>query len=166
MSQLQQINPLQNIIEKMVTTLGDIIVDKSIPNARRATVVVKPEGLERAAQFLKNEGFDVVASVSGVDYIKEKKFAVVYHLLSRTKPELKSVVFALKTYIDRDKPEVTTLVHIWESALYHERETHEMYGIVFKGHPNLGPLLLEDWAGPPPLRKDYGVRREEQWEVA
>lgn len=166
MSQTQQTTPLQNIIDRIVKELNGIVIEKFIPNPRRATITVKPEGIERAAQLLKNEGFDVVASVSGVDYIKEKKFAVVYHLLSRTKPELKSVVVALKTYIDRDKPEVPTLTNIWESALYHERETHEMYGIVFKGHPNLGPLLLEDWAGPPPLRKDYGVRREEQWEIA
>ncbi|MGB9728944.1 MAG: NADH-quinone oxidoreductase subunit C [Thermoprotei archaeon] len=166
MSQAQQITLLQNIIEKITNELKDIVIEKSIPNPKRATITVKAEGIEKAAQLLKNEGFDVVASVSGVDYIKEKRFAVVYHLLSRTKPQLKSAVVALKTYINRDKPEVPTLVNVWESALYHERETHEMYGIIFKGHPNLGPLLLEDWNGPPPLRKDYGVRREEQWEIA
>jgi NAD(P)H-quinone oxidoreductase subunit J len=61
----------------------------------------------------------------------------------------------LKVFLDRAKPEVPSVYWIWRAADWQERETYDMYGIVFNGHPNLKRLLMpEDWRGWP-LRKDY-----------
>jgi len=46
-----------------------------------------------------------------------------------------------------------------ENAQIHEREAYEMFGVVFKGNPDLSPLFLEDWKGPPPFRKDFNWRK-------
>ena len=58
--------------------------------------------------------------------------------------------------MERESPKVPSLTDVWTGADYHERETFEMLGIVFEGHPDLRRLLLpEDWNDIPPLRKDY-----------
>ncbi|MGB9659795.1 MAG: NADH-quinone oxidoreductase subunit C, partial [Nitrososphaerales archaeon] len=93
-----------------------------------------------------------IASVSGVDYIDMNEFEVIYNVWSIDK----KVLIGLRTKIPRDNPTLKSLIGVWEGALYHERETWEMFGIKFEGHPNLSLLLLpEDWDGPPPLRKDF-----------
>ena len=77
---------------------------------------------------------------------------VIYHL--RSSPHHHSIV--LKAQIeDRENPKVDTVSDIWRTAEFHERETYDFFGIVFKDHPDLRRIFLEDdWVGFP-LRKDY-----------
>ncbi len=124
------------------------------------TASISVENLKKAAQLLFNLGFDHVVSVEGVDWIKDNEIEVAYHAASY-EPELHGVIVKLSTRVPRDKPELETLIDVWPSALYPERETWEMLGVVFKGHPELKRLLLPpDYQGPPPLRKDYKVPEE------
>jgi NADH-quinone oxidoreductase subunit C len=90
-----------------------------------------------------------------VDYIGEDEFELIYHLWSHGERRR----LMLNTRIARDKATIDTLSPIWSSAHMHERENHEMFGIQFEGHTDLSPLLLEDWEGLPPLRKDFDSRK-------
>ena len=76
---------------------------------------------------------------------------MVYHLTSTSHRQ--TVVFKVK--LDRTQPEVDTVCDIWRTAEFHEREVFELFGVDFKGHPDLRKLILpDDWQGFP-LRKDY-----------
>jgi NADH-quinone oxidoreductase subunit C len=124
----------------------------------RMSVVVPSEFVREAAARLQGLGFDHAVAVSGVDYPSEKRIEVVYLLSSYSRDDLKHVVLSLKVQLDRENPSMPSLTSVWESANLFERETYEMFGVNFDGHPNLQKLLLQDnWDGPPPLRKDLKI---------
>lgn len=101
-------------------------------------------------------GFDVLLSVTAVDWMDERdeRFEVVYHLLS-TRNALR---LRVKIAVPEEEPEVESLVWLWDSANFLERETWDMYGIRFKGHPDLRRILMYDEFTGHPLRKDYPVQ--------
>jgi NADH-quinone oxidoreductase subunit C len=101
---------------------------------------------------------DYLRCLSGVDYITELE--VVYHLYSFS---LKHTI-AIKVRCPYSDPHVPTVSHIWKAANWHERETLEMYGIVFDGHPDLRPLLTEEGLGYYPLRKSHPLAEIEEWQ--
>jgi NADH-quinone oxidoreductase subunit C len=123
---------------------------------KRFKVTVSPETITEAALFLRDElGFDHILAVSGTDYIAKKEIEVIYFVASLRAGQ-EDLVVALAERMGRDAPVVPTLVRVWPGAEYHERETFEMLGVKFDGHPDLrGILLPEDWNDIPPLRKDY-----------
>jgi NADH-quinone oxidoreductase subunit C len=124
----------------------------------RMSAVVPGEFVREAAARLQGLGFDHTIAVSGVDYPSEKRIEVVYLLSSYSRDDLKHVVLSLKVQLDRENPSMPSLTSVWESANFFERETYEMFGVNFDGHPNLQKLLLQDnWDGPPPLRKDLKI---------
>lgn len=110
-----------------------------------------PEQVVAAAQVLDAAGYCLEA-VTGVDWIKEEQMEVVYDY-NRTDGQLCRV--AVRTRVPRSAPEVPTISHIFPGANWHERETHEFFGIVFQGHPYLVPLLLPEDADFHPLLKDF-----------
>lgn len=93
-----------------------------------------------------------IESITGVDWIKEKELEVVYDF-SRYDKELCRVVIRVRT--PRDNPHVPTITEIYTGANWHERETHDFFGIKFDGHPHLIPLLLPEDADFHPLLKDF-----------
>jgi len=100
--------------------------------------------------------FDLLSCVSGTDDTKD--LWVVYHLYSI--PRNQRAV--LKVNVGREAPSVESVVSVWSTADWHERETYDMYGINFENHPDLRRILLpEDWPGYP-LRKDYEFPDEYQ----
>jgi len=102
-----------------------------------------------------NLGFDHISTVSGVDWIAQNQLEVVYFIGSTT-PGQEDFILALSERIPREDPVAPSLVDVWRAVEYPERETHEMFGINFQGHPNQSHLFLpEDWNDLPPLRKDY-----------
>lgn len=121
--------------------------------------VVKAESLLAIATWLKKDTetqFDLLACVCGTD--DRKNLWSVYHLYSTVKNH-KAVV---KVMLDRENPSVPSLVPVWKAADWHERETYDMYGIVYTDHPDLRRILLpEDWPGYP-MRKDYEFPDEYQ----
>ena len=149
-----------SLAEELKQFLGDL--EAEVTEIRSGEIVVKvaPDKLKDAATRLLEKGFDHVVSVEGVDYMKEKEMEVAYHVTAY-EGELSKVIVALKTRVPRENPRVPSLIDIWPSALYPERETWEMLGIVFEGHPELKHLLLPPWwKDKPPLRKDFIVREE------
>lgn len=94
--------------------------------------------------------FDYLFCLTGVDW--PDHMTVVYHLKSTTHGH--NVV--LKAKIDsRENPEIDTVSDIWQTAEFHEREVFDLFGIIFRNHPDLRRIFLDDdWVGYP-LRKDY-----------
>ena len=109
-----------------------------------------PEKVVAAAEILSKQGFFIEA-VTGVDWIDDGQMEVVYDF--NHFDELCRVV--IRSRLDRDNPEVPTISHIYQGANWHERETHDFFGIKFIGHPDLSPLLLPEDADFHPLRKDF-----------
>lgn len=99
-------------------------------------------------------GFDILVDVTGIDWDKEEpRFSAVYHLLSTRAQTYVRVVTPCEE-VD-DEPRVPSLVSIWPAANWHERETYDMLGIRFEGHPDMRRILM--WDGYPhfPLRKEF-----------
>jgi len=113
-------------------------------------VALPPEKVVAAAEILSRENFFIEA-VTGVDWIDDQQMEVVYDF--NHFDELCRVV--VRSRLDRDNPEIPTISHIYQGANWHERETHDFFGIIFTGHPNLEPLLLPEDADFHPLRKDF-----------
>jgi len=124
---------------------------------KRLKVTVHPGEIRSLATFVRDGlGFDHISTVSGVDWIAKNEFEVVYFVGSLSRPGLEDFVIALAERVSRDEPVVPTLIDVWLGVDFHERETHEMFGINFQGHPSNAHLILpEDWNDMPPLRKDY-----------
>ncbi|MCH8901777.1 MAG: NADH-quinone oxidoreductase subunit C [Chloroflexi bacterium] len=99
-------------------------------------------------------------SLFGVDHL-EDGLEVVYQLVSLEKGH--EVV--IKTRLTRDDPKLPSVTSVWQGANWHERETRDMFGIIFEGHPHLVPLLLpEDMTDHFPLRKDSPLAEIEEWQ--
>ncbi len=125
---------------------------------RRVKITVPPDAIKAVATFVRDAlGFDLLDLVGGTDYMAQGEFEVIYFVGSVSTPGQEDLVIQLAERVKRDgSPGVPSLVDVWTGADYHERETFEMFGIKFEGHPDLRRLLLpEDWDDIPPLRKDY-----------
>ena len=84
---------------------------------------------------------------------------MIYHLGSYLKDDLAGHVLSIATRTNRDDARLPTLINVYKSVEYHERETFEMLGVYFEGHPrNERFLLPEDWADIPPLRKEFRIK--------
>lgn len=113
---------------------------------------ITPAQLYAVCQFLRDDdelAFDFLSSLSAVDY--GETLGTVYHLFSMEQRHK----IVLKTEVAREKPEIASVADLWRTADWHEREAYDLFGIVFKNHPDLRRILLpDDWEGYP-LRKDY-----------
>lgn len=112
---------------------------------------VTPDQLLEAVTILDEAEF-FIESITGVDWIKDDQLEVVYDF-TRYDFDLCRVV--IRTRVDRKEPAVPTITEIYAGANWHERETHEFFGIKFEGHPYLVPLLLPEDADFHPLLKDF-----------
>ncbi len=144
----------KELASKISSKFPDVKVDWM--KEKRLKVTTTPPKIKEVALFVRDElGFEHISTVSGVDWIAKSEFEVVYFVGS-VRPGWADFVIGLAERVARDNPVVPTLVEVWTGADYNERETHEMFGINFQGHPNQAHLLLpEDWNDLPPLRKDY-----------
>jgi NADH-quinone oxidoreductase subunit C len=146
----------ETIINRVKSKFPDFITAAKIDRKLRVTITFdKDHVLEIAKWMCEEVGFDYLKGVAGVDFPTHKKFEVLYFLGSYSVPELQNLIVTFKTELPRDNPCIASVVSIWESAHFHEREAFEMFGIKFEGHPDLRKLLtLDNWEGPPPMLKD------------
>jgi NADH-quinone oxidoreductase subunit C len=103
-----------------------------------------------AASEMSRYGF-ALDTITGVDWLAEKQMEVVYDYFH---PET-SLRVVIRSRIDRANPELPTISQVYPGANWHERETHDFFGVKFLGHPNLQPFLLPEDATFHPLRKDF-----------
>lgn len=147
----------------LVTQLSSQFGDKvkaSYVRPLRIKIYVDPANIVEVASFLRDSmGFDHAEAVAGTDYPKDNQIEVVYHLGSYSRMDLGAHILLLATRTNRDDARLPTLINIYKSVEYHERETFEMLGVYFEGHPrNERFLLPEDWADIPPLRKEFRIK--------
>jgi len=117
------------------------------------TINIVPSDLSSAAEILRNKiefSFDYLFCQTCIDW--KTHLTMVYHLESTTYRHQ----LVMKIQLDRNKPEVETVSHIWRTAEFNERESYEMFGVNFLNHPDLRLLILPDgWEGKNPMRKDF-----------
>lgn len=118
---------------------------------RRGEITVEGSVKDLVLLELKRLGYDHFVALSCIDQLEDNKFDLVYHLCSYGVGALVMV----KTNVDRDAPSIGSVVEIFRPAITYEREIHEMFGVSFPGNPRLTQFILEDWEGPPPMRKDF-----------
>jgi len=127
------------------------------------SLLLKAEDLLRAAKFLRDGEFklDYLSSVTVTDYLEY--FESVYHLYSVTNKDGGLVV---KVRVPRSAPKVPSLVPLYRSAEYQEREAWDMYGVDYQGHPDLRRMFMWEGFEGFPLRKDYLAEDEDvlEWQ--
>ena len=132
------------------------------------TVVIRPSALRGVAKFLKETpelDFNVLMDLTAVDYLffaggriqKPFRFEVVIHFYSLKHNQR----LRIKVPVAEESPEVDTLSDLWPSANWYEREVWDMYGIKFKGHPNLKRMLMYEEFKGHALRKDYPFNKRQ-----
>ncbi len=115
-----------------------------------AEAVVESGEVVRAAHEMDRAGF-ALDTVTGLDWPLQSQMEVVYDFFH---PQNHSrAVFRAR--VPRENPEIDTISTVFPGANWHERETHDFFGIVFRGHPDLSPFLLPEDSDFHPLRKDY-----------
>jgi NADH-quinone oxidoreductase subunit C len=172
----------------MTTAVPGIV--ETVEAHGETTLVVDPARIVEACTHLRDvEGYNVLADVSAVDYLgwgssgvagyfgttsgrdlndpgsqgfqhvpepKPTRFAVVYHLLRVAEAPAR---IRVKAWLE-EGDEIDSVIGVWPAADWNEREAFDLYGITFRGHPNLVRILMpEDWEGFP-LRKDYPLGGE------
>jgi NADH-quinone oxidoreductase subunit C len=140
---------LLEIVKKITNDLR--VDEKASPKA----IIVSPSEIKKVCQELYQNPstyFDMLSCLTTIDNGAEANtMEVIYNLYSI--PFNHHVM--LKVILPRENPEIDSVSEIWRTANWHEREAFEMFGIKFKGHPDLRRLLLPaDWEGHP-LKKDY-----------
>jgi NADH-quinone oxidoreductase subunit C len=121
------------------------------------TVVVPQQHLVRAAEYLASDPslrFTFLSDLTTVDrFPMEPRFELNYHLLSIDQ----KLRLRLRVRLPGSEPSMPTVTSVWPTANWHERESFDLFGIRFQGHPDLRRILMPDeWEGHP-LRKDYPV---------
>jgi NADH-quinone oxidoreductase subunit C len=129
------------------------------------TVYVPRENIVDVCWFLKTRHqFDMLSDLNGNDLGAEEdpRFEVIYHLFStKTYQRIR-----LKVLLSDDDPHVQTVTTVWRTANWHERETWDMFGVIFDGHPDLRRILLPSDFDGHALRKDYPLRGFEPYSLS
>ena len=150
----------------MAAPMDETRLDELVPTAGPATrshgmrvFALAPAELLPTVRRLKAEfGFDLFLDVTAIDWLAQTpRFEVVHHFYSTAHKRR----VRLKTRVTAADPSIDSLVSLYGSAAYMERECHDMYGIVFRGNADLRPILLYEGFTGHPLRKDYPNRLEQ-----
>jgi len=119
--------------------------------ARADELRVRADEWRATAERLRADGFDFLQNLTAVDWIKQDRIELVYHLWSYASRQERVV----KIDLPRAQPEAPSVADVWRAADWYEREQFDLLGVVFTGHPDLRRILMPaDWVGHP-MRKDY-----------
>jgi NADH-quinone oxidoreductase subunit C len=154
---------LHEFVENLRAENASWVVDVKDEHGE-VTVTVPRESIVDVCWVLKTKhGFDLLADLCGADRGPEEdpRFEVNYHVFS-TKHYNR---LRLKVLLSEDEPNVTTVTTVWKTANWHERETYDMFGVVFDGHPDLRRILLPSDFDGHALRKDYPLRGYEPYSM-
>ncbi|HWR21637.1 MAG TPA: NADH-quinone oxidoreductase subunit C [Verrucomicrobiae bacterium] len=142
------------VTEAIKSQFGDAVKASEIKGVEARMDIHQEKSYEILAA-LKGMGFDYLNCLSAVDRIASGELEVVYNLSSLSQP----TKILVRVRVPREDPIIRSVVPLWSTADWHEREAFDMMGIRFDGHPDLRRILTsEDWVGYP-LRKDYQDER-------
>ena len=146
----------EDLANKLKARFPEAVKSSKVEGTHRILITFDREKLLGIATFMRDElGFDHVIGIAGVDEPTHKLIKVLYFTGSFSRNEIQDIILVLETELDRSNPIVASAVSVWPSAHFHERETFEMFGVKFDGHPDLRKLLtLDNWEGPAPMLKD------------
>jgi len=145
--------------KKLKEKFGDLISEPAEFRGEIAVKISDAEKITDVCEFAKrNLGFDYLVDVSSVDnYGDDPRWTIVYHLRNlKNGNEIR-----LKTDVSEEKSKLPSVIGVWKTANWHEREIYDMMGVHFRGHPDLRRILM--WEGYPyfPLRKDFPLAGKE-----
>jgi NADH-quinone oxidoreductase subunit C len=157
-----QIPPALDPVAALKAALPDSLLDVH-QFRNETTLVVRADDIVKVARFMRDTRglvYNYLSDISSVDYYPENdrpgRFGVCYHLYSM----LYNRRIRLKVYLPEDEPSVPTVTVVWAAANWLERESYDMMGIDFAGHPDLRRVLMpDDWHGHP-ARRDYPLGYE------
>ncbi|AGY57334.1 NAD(P)H-quinone oxidoreductase subunit J [Gloeobacter kilaueensis] len=149
-------------IEPLKGPISDSLKARGLPHEllgldRQGVEILKvePEHLLRVAKALYDDGFNYLQCQCGFDEGPGAQLGSMYHLTQLSDRADRPPEVRIKVFLPRDNPRVPSVYWIWKTADWQERESYDMYGILYEGHPNLIRILMpEDWVGWP-MRKDY-----------
>jgi len=149
---------LENLtLQKLKDKFPDAIIDSKLFKDE-LTVIVKKSAINPIGRFLKDDEnlqYNYLSDLCGVDNLgQQPRFEVVYHLYSLKYNQR----VRLKVPVEEDDCFIDSVTDIWGTANWHEREAYDMYGIVFKNHPDLQRILNPDDFDGFPLRKDFPLK--------
>ena len=154
----------------------NLIVERGV-SAGDNWITVEPANVHEALAALKQDGFRLLVFLSCVDHLADRsraqwpgRYEVVYQLRNlETREQIR-----VRSFVDGDPPHIESVSDLFPPANWDERETYDLFGIVFQNHPDLTRILMpDDWVGHP-LRRDYPVGGEvvefseehEMWQTA
>ncbi len=137
---------------KIKAKFGDLVAGPTEFRGEITLNIADAEKIFDVCQFAKSLGFDYLVDICSVDnYGNDPRWTVVYHL----RATVNGTEIRLKTDLNEEKSELPSVLPVWRTANWHEREIYDLMGIRFSGHPDLRRILM--WEGYPyhPLRKDF-----------
>lgn len=142
------------VLEAITREFPESVISSSEPYGM-LTVEVKKEDIKKIIHYLKDSTleFNFLTDICGIHYpeFPEKEIGVVYHLHNM----MANFRLRLKIFMSRENIEVDSLTELYAGANWMERETYDFYGIKFKGHPDLRPILNMEDLGYHPMLKEY-----------
>ena len=145
------------LLPKIIAKIEDKFSDSTLDTTKFAgenIIHIKGSSNLDILTLFKNNGFNFLADVTAIDNLTLggfERFSVVYHLLSHETKERATI----KAYVSENQPELPSAESLWKTADWQEREIYDLFGILFKGHPNLIRIMNPDDYNGHPLRKDY-----------
>lgn len=152
----------EEICKLLRSQFGDAVTETALEGGHAYAHVAAHRWAEVAA-FLCSDSrleFNLLRSITAVDLLADSLFACIYDMMSLSLEHpgelaMETHEFAVRVTVDRDKPVIPSVAHVWPAAEWHEREAFDLMGIDFSSHPDLRRILCpDDWEGFP-LRKDY-----------
>jgi NADH-quinone oxidoreductase subunit C len=143
---------LQKVIDALASDLSDAVIDV-YQSSGDTFVRIEPEANVDVCRYLKEEHhFISLINVMGADrFTSEDRFEVIYNLVSLRDRER----LFIKAWLPEENPEIASLTGLWHSANWFERQTYDMYGIVFTGHPDMRRIYMPEDFEYYPLRKEF-----------
>jgi NADH-quinone oxidoreductase subunit C len=144
----------QAVFEHLTARLGDAVYELTTAGTADPFFKAKAERWLEVARLLRDDPelrFDFLQNLTAVDWIKQERIDVVYHLWSYAHRH----ACVVKVELPRSRPQVASVAEVWSAANWNEREQFDLLGVEFLHHPDLRRILLpDDWPGHP-MRKDY-----------
>jgi len=138
---------------KIKAKFGDIVAEPVEFRGEISVGISEPDQIFEICNFAKSQlGFNYLVDISSIDnYGEDPRWTIVYHIRAIDNGD----EIRLKTNVKEEKSILPSVLPVWRTANWHEREIYDMMGIRFKGHPDLRRILM--WEGYPyhPLRKDF-----------
>jgi NADH-quinone oxidoreductase subunit C len=142
--------------------IADGLIKERGQSAGDDWIAVEPAQIREALTSLKDDGYTVLVFLTCVDHLADQSrdFAARYELVYQLRDMDRLRDIRVRTFVDGEPPEIASAHDIFPPANWDERETFDMFGIKFTGHPDLTRILMpDDWVGYP-LRRDFPVGGE------